>query len=165
MAGDHAIEQMLELIGGVRAAGMANDDLHDLGGKVQLAGQRALAQGHMEQRPHLPDHQRAQGALQGDPEATGMPGRFHLAGAIPPGEEASRTSFQGQFVLIPPEQHIAGLHRQPDPLLVFPKGINPFFQHKAAGGVNPGAAGQGKTPRLVEALHRQGSQFVGDVLQ
>ena len=63
--------------------------------------------------------------------------------------------------MIPAEENLSGLHGQPDPLIMGMKGIDPLLEHEAAGGVNPGAAGEGEAAGAVKPLDGKGSQLVG----
>ena len=68
-------------------------------------------------------------------------------------------------MLIPAEKHVSRFNGKPDPLFMGAEREGALFQHEAARGVNPGAAGEGETAWLVETFHRQGSQFIRDTLQ
>ena len=45
------------------------------------------------------------------------------------------------------------------------EGVYAFLQNEAAGGMNPGSAGQGEAPRLVETFHGQRGELIRDTLQ
>ena len=150
---------------GIGGAGMANDDLDNLLGKVDLAREGTLAQGHMQQRAHFAHDHRAERAFERDPEAAGpLLGADRRPGGTA-GKEAGGSLGELQLVIIPEKNDTAALNLQPDPLIMRIQRILAFFHHKSAGRMNPGAAGLGETAGFVRSLHREGRQLFRNRLE
>ena len=68
-------------------------------------------------------------------------------------------------MIIPGEDDIPPLDREPHPLIMRVEGVGPLLQDETAGRVNPGAAGLRQASGLVDALHGQGAEMLRDLFQ
>ena len=66
-------------------------------------------------------------------------------------------------MIIPGEDDVPPLHREPDPLLMRVEGMGPLLQHEAAGRMDPRAAGLREASGLMDALHGQGAEMLRDL--
>ena len=138
---------------------------HNLFRQIDLAGQGALFERHVEQRPHFPHDHGAERAFQRDPQAAGFLIRGDFAPLVAARQETGGAGGQRQFVVVPEQDDASLFHREPDPLVVGVQGPGSLIQHDRAGGGDPRAAGLGQASGLVVTFHREGGQMFRDLFQ